>query len=108
MSVTIRADRAVAALSLLSGPVGAVVGPNAWVLWSTRHRRFTDVADVPKRPTAIVLGTEHRGLTTELLAGTDLAVGIPMHGAGDSLNVSTSAAIILYEAVRQRTAARKV
>lgn len=59
------------------------------------------------RAVAIVLGTEHEGLTTELLAGTDLAVGIPMHGAGDSLNVATAASIILYEAVRQRSTARK-
>jgi TrmH family RNA methyltransferase len=54
-------------------------------------------------PTAIVLGTEHDGLSPEWLAGADLTVGIPMLGTGDSLNVSTSAAILLYEAVRQRS-----
>ncbi len=53
-------------------------------------------------PTALVLGTEHDGLTPEMMARCDLTVGIPMRGTGDSLNVSTSAAILLYEAVRQR------
>ena len=52
--------------------------------------------------TALVLGTEHDGLTPEMMARCDLTVGIPMRGTGDSLNVSTSAAILLYEAVRQR------
>jgi TrmH family RNA methyltransferase len=54
-------------------------------------------------PTAVVLGAEHAGLGPEWLAGADLTVGIPMFGAGDSLNVSTSAAVLLYEAVRQRS-----
>jgi len=53
-------------------------------------------------PTAIVLGAEHDGLSTEWLTRADLTVGLPMLGVGDSLNVSTSAAVLLYEAVRQR------
>jgi TrmH family RNA methyltransferase len=54
-------------------------------------------------PTAFVLGAEHDGLTSDWLTQADLTVGIPMLGSGDSLNVSTSAAILLYEAVRQRS-----
>ena len=54
-------------------------------------------------PTAIVLGAEHDGLSSEWLAHADLTVGIPMLGSGDSLNVSTSAAVLLYEALRQRS-----
>ena len=54
-------------------------------------------------PVAILLGTEHDGLSGALLNAADVTVGIPMRGAGDSLNVSTSAAILLYEALRQRT-----
>lgn len=54
-------------------------------------------------PTAIVLGAEHDGLTNEWLSRADLTVGVPMLGTGDSLNVSTSAAVLLYEAVRQRS-----
>jgi len=55
-------------------------------------------------PTAILLGTEHDGLSRELLAQAETVVGIPMQGRGDSLNVATAAAILLYEAVRQRRA----
>lgn len=56
-------------------------------------------------PTAILLGTEHDGLSQELLAAADTSVNIPMKGAADSLNVATAAAVLLYEAVRQRGAA---
>ncbi len=62
-----------------------------------------DQADFDQ-PVALFLGTEHEGLSTELLGCADTTVGIPMLGKGDSLNVATSAAILLYEAVRQRQA----
>ena len=58
-------------------------------------------------PTAIILGTEHDGLSVEWLTRADLTVGIPMLGTGDSLNVSTSAAVLLYEAVRQRSSRKE-
>jgi TrmH family RNA methyltransferase len=55
------------------------------------------------RGTALVLGPESNGLTTEELQATDQTVSIPMHGAVESLNVSVAAAILLYEAARQRS-----
>jgi TrmH family RNA methyltransferase len=51
---------------------------------------------------AFVLGSEAQGLSDFWLVAADMAVKIPMKGQADSLNVSTSAAIILYEALRQR------
>ncbi|GAB3587086.1 TrmH family RNA methyltransferase [Calidifontibacter terrae] len=51
---------------------------------------------------AIAVGTEKYGLTDELLGRADSRVRIPMVGRANSLNVATSAAIVLYEAVRQR------
>jgi RNA methyltransferase, TrmH family len=54
-------------------------------------------------PIAIAVGAEQTGLTADWLERADLRVRIPMFGRADSLNVSTSAAIITYEAVRQRT-----
>ena len=54
------------------------------------------------KPTAIVVGTEATGLTDEWLNNTTNNIIIPMRGAIDSMNVSVSAAIILFEAVRQR------
>ncbi len=57
-------------------------------------------------PTAIALGSEADGLSAELLAAADAAVFIPMYGLADSLNLATAAALLLYEARRQRDAAR--
>ena len=54
------------------------------------------------RPCAIVLGTEAQGLSDLWLTGADCQIKIPMLGQADSLNVSTSAAILIYEARRQR------
>lgn len=51
---------------------------------------------------AIVMGTESTGLTDSWREAADAHIRIPMLGALDSLNVSVSAAILLFEAVRQR------
>lgn len=53
-------------------------------------------------PLAIVVGAEDQGLSNVCKKGADLNVKIPMLGKNDSLNVSVSAAVLLYEAVRQR------
>lgn len=56
-----------------------------------------------KRGTAIIMGTEATGLTDIWRKAADAHIRIPMLGITDSLNVSVSAAILLYEAVRQRS-----
>jgi TrmH family RNA methyltransferase len=53
-------------------------------------------------PAAIILGAEDRGLDSRWLSEADQTVRIPMQGHADSLNVATTAALMLYEAVRQR------
>ena len=55
-----------------------------------------------KHPSAIIVGTEATGLSDEWLENTTQNIIIPMRGAIDSMNVSVSAAVILFEAVRQR------
>lgn len=55
-----------------------------------------------KRGTAVVMGTEATGLTYIWRKAADAHIRIPMLGKLDSLNVSVSAAILLFEAVRQR------
>lgn len=55
-----------------------------------------------KKATAIVMGTEATGLTQQWRSAATSHIRIPMLGQLDSLNVSVSAAILLYEAVRQR------
>lgn len=51
---------------------------------------------------ALAVGAEHEGLSRELLAAADVRVQIPMQGDLDSLNAATSAALLMYEAMRQR------
>lgn len=55
-----------------------------------------------RHATAIVMGTESTGLTDQWREAADAHIRIPMLGRLDSLNVSVSAAILMYEAVRQR------
>ncbi|MEO8224396.1 MAG: tRNA (guanosine(18)-2'-O)-methyltransferase TrmH [Gammaproteobacteria bacterium] len=54
------------------------------------------------RPTALLLGSELRGLSAEATALADCHARLPMRGLATSLNVSVAAALFLYEAARQR------
>jgi RNA methyltransferase, TrmH family len=55
-----------------------------------------------KQPCAILMGEEKYGLSDFWLKNADATVKIPMFGRINSLNVATSAALVIYEAVRQR------
>ncbi len=68
--------------------------PDATVLYSEIDYR---------QGAAIVLGSEAEGLTSRWEGDEVQAVRLPMRGMADSLNVSVTAAIVLYEALRQRT-----
>jgi TrmH family RNA methyltransferase len=52
---------------------------------------------------AFLLGAEDRGLPEAWLKRAQARVRIPMRGRADSLNVAVSAALLLYEALRQRS-----
>jgi TrmH family RNA methyltransferase len=54
-------------------------------------------------PVALVVGSEQFGLSPEWLASADERVVIPMPGSVDSLNAAIAAAVVLFEAVRQRS-----
>ncbi|MCA9404011.1 MAG: RNA methyltransferase [Candidatus Omnitrophica bacterium] len=64
-----------------------------------RHLYFK--ADLNRR-CAIVLGSEEKGLTSFWVEAADEKVKLPMKGRADSLNVSVTAAVMCYEALRQR------
>ncbi len=74
-------------------------------------RRVAAVVDAPTRytdadlgePTALIIGAEDEGLTEAWRRAADVAVSIPLSDrATDSLNASAAAAVLLFEAVRQR------
>ena len=82
--------------------------------WLRRHRIAVFTAQLQDSrpyygtdmtgPCAIVMGSEARGLTDFWREAADARISIPMRGRLDSLNVSVSAAVLCYEAVRQRIA----
>ena len=59
------------------------------------------------QPSAIILGNENRGVSSELTKLADANIIIPMFGMVESLNVSVATAVILFEACRQRIAVGK-
>jgi len=58
-------------------------------------------------PTAIAVGAEDKGLSQDIRKMAQQQIYIPMKGQADSLNVSVSAAVILYEIVRQRLSTKR-
>lgn len=54
------------------------------------------------KPSAIVMGTESTGLSDTWVKNADANIIIPMQGVIDSMNVSTAAAVVVFEALRQR------
>ena len=97
--------------SVFSRPVRTVAAPTLLEWLSARD--FKLVAASPgadasfwdanyQGATAIVLGTEHEGLSPLWLGAASTRVAIPMRGLADSLNVATAGALLVYEALRQR------
>lgn len=67
----------------------------------SRRRHDPHRADL-RGPAAIVIGNEGSGMSRLVAESCDLKVSIPLKGHISSLNASTAAAVLLYEAVRQR------
>ena len=94
--------------------VPVIVAPVSDAITWLRSQGIRTVATTPEAdeaytavsfagPIAIVLGSEAFGLGDDWLRSADLQVRIPMHGVVDSLNLSVSTALLLYEVVRQRS-----
>jgi 23S rRNA (guanosine2251-2'-O)-methyltransferase len=70
---------------------------------SATEKTNTSVYDIElTKPTAIVMGSEDRGITPSILKVSDHTAKIPLLGEIGSLNVSVACAVFLYETVRQR------
>ena len=68
------------------------------IVATTPHREDVtpETFDVTRGPFALVFGTEHAGISDEVIARADEFLRIPMCGMVESLNVSASAAILIY------------
>ena len=105
--------------NVLRSSVGAVfslpvIKASSWELisWLKAHRikivcaaleaKLSYTAVDFRGASAIILGSEEKGLTRLWKKEADFQVSIPMAGYADSLNVSAAAVILLFEAVRQR------
>ena len=73
-----------------------------WVFGTAADGNTTLYNADRKGPAAIVIGSEGTGMTRLAAENCDFLVSIPMKGKISSLNASAAAAILLYEAVRQR------
>jgi RNA methyltransferase, TrmH family len=94
--------------------VPTVESDNQSALQWLRSRKISVLAATPsaevlysdvdlREPVAIAVGTEDEGLTDFWMDNADMKVKIPMMGKVNSLNVSVSTALIIYEAIRQRS-----
>jgi len=101
--------------TIFSLPVAAATTPQT-LRW-LRHRGLAIFAarvdgSIPysqadfRGPAAIVLGSEAHGLSSAWSGAGVSAVRLPMRGVADSLNVSATAAVLFYEALRQRSLGR--
>lgn len=78
--------------------LAALKGAGYRIVATTPHRgdRTPETFDVAGGPFALVFGTEHAGISDEVIASADEFLRIPMCGMVESLNVSASAAILIY------------
>jgi 23S rRNA (guanosine2251-2'-O)-methyltransferase len=75
---------------------------NVWVVGTSMEAKM-DYTDWDwKQPSALVMGGEGKGLHRLVAENCDVLVKIPLLGKIESLNVSVSTGVVLYEAVRQR------
>ena len=89
----------------LDEAVNQLRGQNMQILAAHLSEEAIDFRQIDyTRPTAIMLGTELYGVSEQGLELADRHIVIPMLGMSDSLNVSVAAALILFEAQRQRQA----
>jgi RNA methyltransferase, TrmH family len=94
---------------VMGGEAGAVIGElraRGFLAVGTVVRDGTDYTHFDWRQrVAVVLGNEASGLSDQLAATLDARVTIPMAGQAESLNVGVSAAVLCFEALRQRRSA---
>lgn len=94
---------AVARVPNISAAIQELKNHGVWVYGTTADGDSSLWETDMKGPIAIVIGSEGDGMTRLVTENCDFKLSIPMMGKISSLNASASAAIVIYEVVRQRT-----
>jgi len=92
----------VARVTNLTATIKALKAQGIWVFGTAADGDTALYGADLKGPAAIVIGNEGQGMSRLVAEQCDLKVSIPMSGKISSLNASAAAAVLLYEAVRQR------
>jgi 23S rRNA (guanosine2251-2'-O)-methyltransferase len=92
----------VASVSSIAGAIETLKKNNLWVIGIDRSGEVEYSRMDFKSPTAIVIGSEGKGLSELVRKRCDFMAHIPMRGEITSLNASVAAALVMYEAFRQR------
>ena len=95
-------DLPVARVANITAAIGTLKKAGVWVCGTAAEGDTSLYKADLKGPAAIVIGNEGQGMSRLVSERCDFKVSIPMKGSISSLNASAAAAIMLYEAVRQR------
>jgi len=71
------------------------------IVATTPHSEFTIDSFIPKKPLALVMGTEKKGVSDTVLKEADHLLSIPMVGFTESLNLSVAAAICIHQIIKR-------
>jgi 23S rRNA (guanosine2251-2'-O)-methyltransferase len=93
---------AVARVANITSTINQLKKSGVWIFGTAMNGDTNLWAADLKGPSAIVIGSEGEGMSKLVAESCDFTVSIPMSGKVNSLNASASAAVVIYEAVRQR------
>jgi 23S rRNA (guanosine2251-2'-O)-methyltransferase len=93
----------VASVSSIAGAMETLKKNNLWVIGIDRSGKVDYSQMDFKSPVAIVIGSEGKGLSELVKKRCDFLANIPMRGEITSLNASVAAALVMYEAFKQRS-----
>jgi 23S rRNA (guanosine2251-2'-O)-methyltransferase len=97
----------VASVSSIAGAIETLKKNNVWVTGIDRSGKEEYSRIDFKSPSAIVIGSEGKGLSELVRKRCDFLAHIPMQGEINSLNASVAAALVMYEAFKQRSTTRR-